>query len=179
MTKAAAVYGQGLYDLAKEENLAEVIFEEYREVSRIIYSEPDYIRLLSEPSISKETKVNLIDEAFAGRIQKYLLNFIKILCEKNAASELKGCFEAYKELYYKDNNIAEAVVTSAVKLSDEQRSALKAKLEAMSSKQIILKEKVDASFIAGICVDLLGKQYDGTAIGRINAIKKRVTDIIV
>ena len=73
----------------------------------------------------------------------------------------------------------EAVVTSAVKLKEEQMEALKAKLEKVSGKKIHLKQKTDPMVLAGLRVEMEGKQFDGTVQGRISDITKRLNEVVV
>ena len=85
---------------------------------------------------------------------------LQLLCEKNILNEFEGCLEHFKQRYNSDHNISEAVVTSAVKLTDEQLAALKEKLQKMSGKTISLVEKTDASLVAGLKVELEGKYIE-------------------
>lgn len=179
MTKTARLYGGSLYDLAAEEGLTEVFMEELEAVKGILKENPDYIRLLSEPSIPKAERVKLLDTAFAGQVHAYLLNFLKILCENGSLRELNDCCAECKRRYYEDHNIAEAVVTSAVSLTEEQAEALKHRLEAISNKTIILTQKTDSRVIGGLKVELEGKQLDGSLEGRLASMRKIVTEIIV
>lgn len=179
MTKTARLYGGSLYDLAAEEGLTEVLMEELEAVKGIFKENPDYIRLLSEPSIPKAERVKLLDTAFAGQVHSYLLNFLKILCENGSLRELSDCCAECKRRYYEDHNIAEAVVTSAVSLTEEQAEALKHRLEAISNKTIILTQKTDSRVIGGLKVELEGKQLDGSLEGRLAVMRRIVTEIIV
>jgi len=70
-------------------------------------------------------------------------------------------------------------VTSAVALSEEQMNALKAKLEAISGKEVSLIQKRDPSVLAGLRVELEGKQLDGTVKGRLAGISRKLNEIIV
>ena len=65
MTQRAVIYGSSLYDLATEENLAEVIWEEMNAVRQIMRENPDYMSLLSNASLSKQERTALLQEAFA------------------------------------------------------------------------------------------------------------------
>ncbi|MGN0372536.1 MAG: ATP synthase F1 subunit delta [Enterocloster sp.] len=179
MTKTAKLYGGSLYDLAADEKLTESVMEEMAEVRKLFKENPDYLRLLSEPSIPKAERIALLDKAFGGQVQPYLLNFLKLLCENGMLREFSDCCREFKARYNKDHNIAEAVVTSAVALTEEQAAALKARLEAMSKKTVMLVQKVDSQVLGGIRVELEGKQLDGTAQGRLNALRRKVTEIIV
>ena len=129
MTEYARVYGDSLYDLASEEKLTDAILEQMQEVKEIFRENPEYITLLSEPSIKKDERTDLIDKAFGEDVEKYLINFLKILCEKNILREYEGCVEEFTKRYNADHGIIEAVVTSAVALSSDRKKALKEKLE--------------------------------------------------
>ena len=127
MTETARVYGGSLYELAQEEHLEEEILSEMKEIRALFRENPKYPRLLSEPSIPRKERIGLIDAAFGSQAEPYLVNFIKLLCEKNLLREFGGCQEAFQRRYFAAHNIAEAVVTSAASLSKEQEELLKKK----------------------------------------------------
>lgn len=179
MTKTAKLYGGSLYDLAADEKLTDVMLGQLEEVRGILDENPEYLRLLAEPSIPKAERIELLDKAFGGEVTPYLLNFLKILCENGMLGEFKGCCQEFKARYNEAHNIAEAVVVSAVLLSGEQARALKERLEGLSKKSIVLTQKVDSRVIGGLKVELEGMQLDGTAQGRLGALRKKVSEIIV
>lgn len=179
MTQTARLYGGSLYDLAVEEKLADTILEQMQEIRDVFRENPDYVKLLSEPSLPKEERIKLIEEAFGGQAERYLVNFIKLLCERGLLGEYAGCCEAFTRRYNADHGIAEAVVTSAVALSETQMTALREKLEKISGKKVSLVQKTDPSVLAGLRVELEGKQLDGTVQGRLSGISKKLSEIIV
>ena len=179
MTKTAKIYGSGLYDLALEENKTETVMEQLTEVRRIFSENPDYVKLLGQPAIPKQERVGLIEEAFGAQAERYLVNFLKILCERGIIMEFAGCCDEYTRRYRIDHNIAEAVVYSAVPLSDAQRGALKDKLEKVSGKTVIMTERIQKSLIAGLRIELEGKQLDGSLKGRLDGISRKLDEIVV
>ena len=134
MTKTARVYGGSLYDLAAEEKLDGQIMEQMIAVRQIFRENPGYLKLLGEPAIPEDERLKMIEEAFGGQAERYLVNFLKLLCERKILREFAGCCEEFIRRYNSAHGIAEAVVTSAVKLSETQMEALKAKLEKQSGK---------------------------------------------
>ena len=88
MTAAGAEYGGTLYELAAEEGLEEVILEQLTEVRRLLAENPDYEKLLAMPSVPKAERCAALDEAFGGQAEPYLVNFLKLLCEKGAIRTL-------------------------------------------------------------------------------------------
>ena len=73
MTQAARVYGGSLYDLATEEKLDGQIMEQMNEIRQIFRENPGYLKLLGEPAIPQEERIKLLDEAFGGQVEPYLL----------------------------------------------------------------------------------------------------------
>lgn len=179
MTERAGIYGGSLYDLAAEENLTEAIMEQMLAIKQIFRENPDYLKLLSEPAIKRAERLDLIEKAFADSCERYLVSFLKLLCERNILSEYEGCCETFTKRYNADHNIAEAVVTSAVALSDDQIKGLIRKLEAVSGKKISLTSRIDPKVLAGIKVELEGKQLDGTVHGRMSGMQKKLSEIII
>ncbi len=179
MSKAGDLYGQSLYDLAAEENLSEKILGEMEQVRGIFRENPDYIALLSEPSVPKNERLSLVDQAFNGSLSAYHLNFIKILIEKGLLREYSACYKRFRKSYNDAHGIAEALVTSAVSLSDAQLSQLKEKLEKISGKKILLKQKTDPDILGGVRVDLEGQLFDGTVKGRLSELRRKVDDVVI
>lgn len=179
MTAASTVYGQSLYQLAKEEGIDEEILHQMQTVGAILKENPDYITLLLEPSIKKRQRLALLDEAFGGQVHPYLLNFLKILLENGVLRSYSSDLACFKELYDRDHGIEQARVTSAAALSTEQLEALKERLQAMSGKTIELITKVDPSLIGGMRVELEGKLYDGSVAGRLTELRRKVDQIVL
>lgn len=179
MTQTARLYGGSLYDLAAEEQLTGAVMEQMKEVRQLFRENPDYLRLLGEPSIPVKERTGLIEDAFGAQAERYLVNFLKLLCERNLLGDFAGCCEEFIRRYNADHHIAEAIVTSAVALSESQMEALKAKLEKLSGKQVSLTQKTDASVVAGLRVEIEGKQLDGTVQGRLAGISRKLNEVIV
>lgn len=96
MTKTAKIYGDSLYDLAAEEKLTEEILPQMEQVAVLFKENPDYLTLLSEPSIPKTERVGLLDKAFEGQLSLYLLNFLKLLCESGMLREYRDSCRQFK-----------------------------------------------------------------------------------
>ena len=179
MTERAGVYGGSLYDLAAEEQLTESIKDQLLGLKAIFRENPEYLRLLAEPAIKRQERLDMIDKALSGSCEKYLINFIKLLCERGLLGEFEGCCDTFVKRFNADHNIAEAVVTSAVKLSDAQLASLKAKLEAKSGKTVSLTQKTDPKVLAGLKVELEGVQLDGSLSGRLSSIGRKIEEAVI
>ena len=114
---------------------------------------------------------------FGKQAERYLVNFIKLLCEKNLLREFGGCCDEYLRRYNQDNGIAEATATSAVPLTEAQAEALKQKLEKLSGKKISLSLKTNPSLLGGVRVELEGKELDGTVKGRLDGLSRKLDSL--
>ena len=179
MTTATSVYGQSLYDLAAEEGLSEEILKQMEAVQAIFKENPDYITLLLEPSIPRRERLGLLEEAFKGQVHPYLQNFLMILLENSLLRGFSACCRTYRESYNKDHGIEEATVTSAVALTEAQVKSLKSKLEAISGKTVILRQKVDSSVLGGLRVEIGSRLLDGTVMGRLADLRKKVSETVL
>ena len=179
MSKAGDLYGQSLYDLAVEERLTDDILNEMEVVRGLLIENPDYVTLLSEPSIPKNERLQLVDDALGSSLQAYHLNFIKILIEKGMLREYSACYKRFRKSYNEAHGIADALVTTAVALDDAQLTQLKEKLERISGKKIILNQKVDPGILGGVRVDLEGQLFDGSVKGRLSELQKCVDDVVM
>ena len=179
MSKAGDLYGQSLYDLAVEERLADDILNEMEVVRGLFKENPDYVTLLSEPSVPKNERLQLVDDALGSSLKAYHLNFIKILIEKGLLREYSACYKRFRKSYNEAHGIADALVTTAVALSDAQLSQLKEKLEGISGKKVLLEQKVDTGILGGVRVDLEGQLFDGSVKGRLSELRKKVDDIVI
>ena len=174
MTETAKMYGGSLYDLAAEEGLETRILGELDEVQQLLKQNPDYLRLLSTPSIPKKERCGLLDEALRGQVHLYVLNFLKILCEKGTLRELSGCARAYRIRYNQAHGILEATATTAVAMTEQQAKSLHEKLEKVTGKHIDLKTKVEPAVLGGIRLDIEGTELDGTVRNRLAGLRSSI-----
>ena len=133
--------------------------------------------LLPLPVEDMDTLSALLDEALRDRVHLYVLNFLKILCEKGTLRELSGCARAYRIRYNQAHGILEATAISAVPLTEQQRAALHAKLESLTGKTIDLKTKVDAKVLGGIRLDIEGTELDGTVQNRLASLRRDIAAV--
>ena len=110
MMRAAELYGESLYDLAAEEKQEQDILTEMQDIGTLLRENPKYAALLSEPSIPKEKRLELLNQAFRGEIRPYLLNFLKLITERGLLFQYAGMCRAYERRYNEAHNIAVALV---------------------------------------------------------------------
>lgn len=89
-SKTSITYGGALYDLAKDEGLSAQILADLGAFAAVFRENPDYRRLLTEPSIPKAEREALLDEAWKDALHPYTLNFVKLLCANGHSLAASG-----------------------------------------------------------------------------------------
>lgn len=179
MTQTAVNYADALYELARDEGLDREILEQLLAVRRLMQENPDYVRLLSAPNLSKGERLCALDEAFAGRVHTYLLSFLKLLCERGHIRTLADCVERYNARFNEEHGILMAKVTTAVPLSDGQTIQIRKRLSELTGKQVNVMHQVDPSVLGGIRLEYEGRELDGTLRQRLDGIQKTLSDTVL
>lgn len=171
MTEVGSVYGEALYSLAREEGLTEPILQQLKTLDGCFAREPDFTRLLGTPNLPKTDRCRILDESFRGKVEAYVLNFLKILTEKGYMRQFHDCVEAYWEKYNQDNGILSVTAVTAVTLTREQKTRLTEKLHKLTGKQIELVNRLDPHLLGGMRLDYDGKRLDDTVSHRLEAVR--------
>ena len=172
MTGLAREYGEGLYELARDEELRQMIHEQLEDISALLKQEPQFVRLLCSRAVERKERLRVIDETFVNHVHPYVSNFMKLLVEKEHFDAFLLCCEWFHQRYNEDFRVVEAAVTSAVPLNEAERSALRVKLAKLSGRQVKLIEAVDPSVIGGVRVEMDGKRYDNTIQDRLGRLRQ-------
>ena len=179
MTQIGTVYAQALYSLARDEGLDNAVLEQLKVLDQSFAQEPDFLKLLSAPNLTKEERCGIIDSCFRERVHEYVCSFLKILMEKGYIRCFPDCVEAYRQFYNEDHGILRVNAVTAVALTAEQNGKLCDKLAQITGKTIDLINRVDPSCIGGVCLDYDGKRLDDTVSHRLDAVRSLLKNTVL
>ena len=179
MTQIGNVYGESLYTLAKDENLGQQIGEQLKVLQLSFRQEPDFVRLLSTPSLTKAERCQILDDSFRGTVHPYVLNFLKILTEKGYMRYFSDCCDSFAALYNQDNGILPVTAVTAVALSSAQAEKLTGKLTAITGKHVELVNRIDPSCLGGVRLDYDGQRLDDTVSHRMATIRDMLKNTVL
>ena len=179
MSQVGSNYGQALFELAKEENLDTVILEQLEVLDKSFSQEPEFLRLLAAPNLSKTERCDILDESFRGKVHTYVLSFMKILVEKGYIRHFGDCCTAYREFYNTDHGILVVQAVTASALTQEQAHRLTEKLQKITGKTVELQCRIDPSVLGGIRLDYDGKRMDGTVKNRLDSVGKLLKNTVL
>ncbi len=170
MDKLSAIYAQSLFELAQEAGRSKEILEDTQALLTVLKDNPDFVRMLAAPVISAEEKGAVIDNVFAGKVDKTLLHYIKVMCDRKDVHNLAESLGKYEDLYNKHYGIEKAVAVTAVPMTKEQLERLTVKLEGLTGKTIVLTNEVDEKCLGGVILRLGDMQTDGSVATRLKEL---------
>jgi len=179
MTQIGTVYAEALYSLTRDEGCDEAVLNELAVLNESFSAEPDFLRLLSAPNLSKEDRCDILDSSFREKVHPYVLNFMKILTEKGYMRHFSDCCKAYRQSFNRDHGILEVFAVTAVPLKAEQTDRLTQKLMKVTGKTVDLVNRVDLTCLGGVRLDYDGKRVDGTVSHSLAAISELLKNTVL
>ena len=155
MTTSSKNYAGALAEIADDNIISyDEIKNDLNTISVIIKNSPDLKSVLENITIATDVKNSIIDEVFKNQINEKLVNFLKILTNKNKFDEFDEIKSDFESIYNDVNNIKLVEVTSAVELTQEQKNRVTEKLQAKLNKQIKANWLLNSDIIGGLIIKI-------------------------
>lgn len=167
-------YSKAMLELAFEERAENSIYKELKDIDMLYRENPDFVKLLDAPDISKAQRAEIVKKVFDGRVHKYTLNLLRIMSERGISHSFCELFKEFQSQYRTKKGIAAVRAYTAVPLKPNQRERLKEKLKSVIGKEIELENKIDPKVLGGILIKYDNAQIDGSIRTRFEDMKKKL-----
>jgi F-type H+-transporting ATPase subunit delta len=172
--KIAERYANALIKLDNEIS-KEDILSQITDIQTSINNSEDLQKVMSSPTISIEEKKNIIEKIFGSEVHKNILNFLKLLIDKNRFNIFNSVVRVYKNEINKQNGLLEINVTSAIELNDSEKAMIKVKLQKILNKDIELEWGVNNDIIGGLIFEVNDNIIDCSLKHKLQNISKEIT----
>ena len=174
-TLIANRYAEALVQIAKSGKLSfENVSANLNLVKETLETSKDLDTFLTNPIISIEDKKEIVNKVFADEINVLILNFLKVIIDKNRFDTFPEIFETYSKAIDDINNISRISVTSAVEMSKEAQARLKEKLELKLRKNVILDLNINTDIIAGLVINIGDNVIDMSLKNKLEDLSKNI-----
>ena len=175
----AREYAEALFLVCKEEGLIKEALYDLHSVCTAIKENPDYLKLLATPALSKDERVGLIDGA-CGTVCEAVKNLFKILAENRCAHLSGKIYTEYRALVDEEYGILRAEAVTAVALTDSQKEKIRSKLALITSaSEVVLTNTLDPSILGGIKLRYRGTQIDSSIKERLSGFEAALKSIVI
>ena len=178
VTSGILAYGEALFSLAEELGETENVKSDIGTLQAVINASPEYLKMLDSPALSREERLALIDGSLAS-LNKSLVNTAKLLTEKRLAHTIPKVLEHFIKAYERSRGIERVEVISAIPLSESQKARLKAKLEGITKKQIIINNTHDPALLGGMKLRYMGLELDGSIKTKLDGFEKSLSELVI
>ncbi len=133
----------------------------------------DYIKVINSPILALDVKKDLIKKAFFN-LSKLTVNFLLVLLDNNRMDILEQINTEYNKQVDEYRKEMLVKVTSVIALSDEQKKALKIKLENQVKKKVKLKNIIDETLLGGLKIEIDNTITDLSIKNRLRSLEKQL-----
>ena len=165
-------YAQALYDLADQGGVVAQVEADLTGLEQLRTETPDFRRLLTSPTFGREDKARgLLAIADAAGVQPLTRKFIGLLGANSRTAALGAVGSAFRRIAAARRGTVAAEVTTAVPLTEAQRSGVAAALRQALGKDPEIVTRVDPGLLGGLKVKVGSRLFDASLRTRLDQMK--------
>ena len=151
--------------------------QQMRDFSETFADSHELREVLMNPSLVNEQKLKVLD-AIAQRIGMFpqVRNFLAVIMDHQRLSELDEILTEYHAIADVQSGLADAEITSAHPLNDQDRAELEAQVAKVAGGRVRATYRQDASLLGGAVVRIGSTVYDGSLRGQLQQLKQRLVN---
>lgn len=148
-------YAGALAQIAKSNSMSfDEIKNDLNVVASIIGSSIELKDVLGNVTLSTDIKSEIINDVFKNQVNPKIINFLKIITDKNKFNDLAEIKAEFEKLYNEEKNIKTVEITSAIQLTDVQKNRVIEKLQNKLHKEIAANWLIDENIIGGLIIKI-------------------------
>ncbi len=179
----ARPYAQAAFEVAQENNVLAELSESLA-AARLLLEDGQVVAFLAAPSLTDKERLEFLQDLFARAVGEgsvfaggslHGTNFLRLLLENGRVVALPEIAEQFEALKAKVENTVEAVITSAVPLSDAQRQEMTATLRERFGRDVKITTEIDEDLIGGAVIRAGDVVIDGSLRARLDGLANALT----
>ena len=176
MASVTSTYARAFADVVIEKRFSpDKTIEEIKSLASLVTSNRELRVVWETPSIPSEQKVRVLD----GIVQRLgvspvVRNFVAVLIDHGRIQFLDAIVRQFEQNLNERLGFAEAEVTSARDLSDEERRRIESQVTQLTGKKVRARYLRDATILGGAIVKVGSTIYDGSVAGQLERIREQL-----
>lgn len=170
-TRIAKPYAQALYSAATEQDILDRIVADVSQVLQLTEESEDFDQFLTNPILSPQFKSEMFQQLLSETVHPLMLNFLLLLALKQRERALVAILQMFLEIVDLQAGRVVAQITSAVPLTEEQKTTLSQQLSNYSGAEVRLELTEDAAIQGGIIVRLGDTVFDGSIASQLEQMR--------
>ncbi|MCE3015325.1 MAG: ATP synthase F1 subunit delta [Pirellula sp.] len=167
------LYAKALLQAASSDGQVDNVVDELESfVGEVFEKSPSLETILSNPKMSADEKIGILDRVFSSSMNSTLLKFLKVLCRRQRMQFVRAIARSAADQRDELAGRMQVDVITSTGLSDASSAALAAKLSGIFKKEVRLNPSVDPSILGGLVVRVGDTVYDGSLDGQLKLLRK-------
>jgi len=171
----AAKYATAIFEIANDEKNLDGYDKDLGKVRADVFAVPEAVKFFQNPLVPQQAKKDLLTRAVGKEVSSTVMNFLMLLVDKKRIGVFNEIYDIFTNLKNKAQGVLIADVTSAFPLTKKQQDALTKKLTTLTGRKIQIRPHKDSSILGGLILKIGDKRIDGSAAGRLRALKNSLT----
>jgi F-type H+-transporting ATPase subunit delta len=167
-------YANTLFELARENQVIDVVKEDLETIAGIIKEESDLVRFLTSPYFSRECKEQLVATTLSARIAELTMNFLMVLIKHNRMGLLPRIISRYGHLWDAERRCYPVKVTVSHPLEQGEAEELTAAIGAAVGGDVRLELAVDPDILGGAVIRCGDKVIDNSVHNRLRTAVRTI-----
>ncbi len=159
---------------AEKAGTLETVENELFQFARILEDKPELERALPDRTAPAEAKRGLVRQLLADKVDPTTMVLVEQVVLRPRGRSVAHGVDRLVELAAARKERKVAYVTSAIELTAEQRERLSNQLSTLYEQPIALHVAVDRSLGSGLVVRVGDEVIDGSAAGRLEALRRKL-----
>ena len=173
--KLSVRYARALFQTAQEQHCEKDVYDGLsRFAHNYLLAIAQFNEVLSDPMVSKEDKVKLVETAIGEPVHDTLKHFVTFVAEKKREDKMFFIAMKYMEMYRAKHSILSTQVTTATELSEATYDKIKAFIKQTFDADAEIDVKIDPKLIGGFILDIENTRMDASVAGQLNALKNKL-----
>ncbi|HEX8776267.1 MAG TPA: ATP synthase F1 subunit delta [Pyrinomonadaceae bacterium] len=175
MQTVARRYAVALADVVIAKGEARRVQEELSAWELMMQANQPLLEVFRNPTVPYEQKRKVLTALVArARVRPTTANFLQVLLQNQRLGDLGEVNKRFAQVLDERSGVVSAEVTTARPVPEDSQQALRAKLSAMTGKDVRLSFKTDEELIGGMVTRIGSTIYDGSVRSQLQLAKEKL-----
>ena len=142
---------------------------------RDLLGEAQLRAVADHPAIPYAAKERILRAVAGTDIAREPMELVLLMIRRGRPRAIDAMVDRFDELLRRERGISKAEIRSALRLGDDEREAIVARLRELTGTQIQTSEQVDEALIGGVAVRIGDTLYDASVRSRLERLRARLT----
>jgi F-type H+-transporting ATPase subunit delta len=170
------VYGDALFDVAKEGDKLDVVHDQLGQFADAVGENMDLQRFLFSPYFSSAEKKDALRKVVSGGEDEFM-NFLELLAEKHRMPAIFHMRRRFDDRWAEENRRLEVTLTSAVELDKSVVDRVGKEIERQTDRTIDMTAEVDPEVLGGLVLRVGNRVLDASIRSKLEKLRKEVASV--